>query len=305
MVPKQFMHRALRFGLCAGASDIVWMATPARCEANGPKAGRDCSGAYRHARESESAVLLREAQRAFRACAATTCSSSLRQRCASKADQLDMDIPSIVPLVTDQAGAPRLDVEVRMDGVLVSPHIDGSALPVDPGLHEFAFDVGGSLVTKRIMIAQGQRNRPISISLRKQVARDQPPGAAQHVVARLPAPTPPEASRSRSLALPIVLGSVGLLGGASYALLVYWGRQSNARLAQCTPDCPSASVQHIRNLYLAADISLGVAIAALGTATWLLLTGDSATERPKSPPSYALNLQPLRSGAFASIAGSF
>ena len=82
--------------------------------------------------------------------------------------QLESDIPSVVPLVSDENGEPRVDVQVTIDNELLTSRLDGRALPIDPGMHEFSFTADGAvLATQRLMIVQGQRNRPIAITLQK------------------------------------------------------------------------------------------------------------------------------------------
>jgi hypothetical protein len=40
-------------------------------------------------------------------------------------------------------------------------------LPVNPGTHEFSFDMGAGVVaTQKVTIVRGQRNREIAVSLR-------------------------------------------------------------------------------------------------------------------------------------------
>jgi hypothetical protein len=72
-------------------------------------------------------------------CAKATCGGLLKQQCTNLYMQLESDIPSVVPLVTDDAGAPRVDVQVTMDGEVLTSRLDGRSLRVDPGLHEFSF----------------------------------------------------------------------------------------------------------------------------------------------------------------------
>jgi hypothetical protein len=90
---------------------------------------------------------------------------------------------------------------------------------------------------------------------------------------------------------------------------VAWGRKDNEQLAQCAPYCAPESVDHVRKVYLAADISLGVGIAALGTAaTWLILGGSSSSP-PKgeqtSKPRYVVDVRPSPAGGFATFTGTF
>jgi hypothetical protein len=107
--------------------------------------------------------------------------------------------------------------------------------------------------------------------------------------------------------LPYVLGGTALAGVGGYFMLVNWGRQDNQQLARCSPNCSPDSVSHIRRLYLAADISLGVSIAAaLGAGAWLLFSSShSSTERTPPAAAYALSVQPERAGALATFEGSF
>ena len=90
-------------------------------------------------------------------------------------------------------------------------------------------------------------------------------------------------------------------------MLVYWGRKDNDLLARCAPNCPQESVDHIRKLYLASDISLGVGIAALGAAaTWMILGSSSGSQEERAnKPRYVVDVRPTPAGAFASVAGTF
>jgi len=104
-----------------------------------------------------------------------------------------------------------------------------------------------------------------------------------------------------------VLGGVGLLGVGAGALLTYWGKTDNDALAQCAPNCLSSSVDHVRTMYLAADVSFGVGAVLLGAATWMFATSHSG-ERPipaAAPSAAILDLEPTRSGAIATVRGAF
>jgi hypothetical protein len=105
---------------------------------------------------------------------------------------------------------------------------------------------------------------------------------------------------------PYLLGGVGAAGIAGYALLTYWGRKDNDKLAECSPGCMPASVDHIKKLYMFANVSLGVGAAALvGAGTWLYLKSRSSQEVAARPASVALDVQPLPRGALATVRGAF
>jgi hypothetical protein len=120
------------------------------------------------------------------------------------------------------------------------------------------------------------------------------------------ADVPPESqSTSGMSALTYSLGGVGLIGLGGFGLLTEWGRRDNRMLAQCSPSCPQATVDHIRRLYIAADISLGVGIAAIGAACWVYVSSRSTKEERSSRESVVFDLQPTKSGALLALSGSF
>jgi hypothetical protein len=348
--------RGRPFYIGAAGAALLLCAKPGATEPGGKgKERRACENAYKNAVQLEQSAHLRQAKDLLLSCAKSSCGAVLRNRCVSRYTQLEADIPSVVPLVTTETGEPRVDVQVTMDGELLTPRLDGRALPVDPGLHEFAFNADGAVIgTQRVMIVQGQRNRPLNVSLRstdkhgsrpalgpaagaggadakasldkpapdrraaEKPEREPPPEKAEPEKTAAKGPTesdpsetpPPDPPRSSGPgALPYVIGAAGLAGIGGYGLFVAWGRKDNEQLAQCAPYCSPESVDHVRKMYLAADISLGVGIAALGTAaTWLIL-GGSSSPSPKdertSRPRYVVDVRPSPAGGFATFTGTF
>ena len=68
-------------------------------------------------------------------CASTTCPAVVRKECLSRIDEVSAQIPTIVFEVKDGGGNELSAVKVTMDGEVVAEHLDGSALPLDPGNH--------------------------------------------------------------------------------------------------------------------------------------------------------------------------
>jgi hypothetical protein len=319
---------------------ILLAATATTSAAKDPPA-RACSTAFGGAQQLQRAGHLREARELLRTCARSAC-GSLQKRCASDAAQLTSDIAMIAPVVTDETGAPLIDVQVKVDGELLTTRLDGRAFPVDPGVHELSFSTrlgawpGHEVATTRkMMIVQGQRG-PISVTLSSteeagprpttafaapaepteapaetgaSKANDKPPVEA--TASRDESPTTPP--RGGPSAFTYLLGGVGLLGLGAGGLLTYWGKSDNDALSQCSPNCQPASVDHVRTMYLAADISFGVGAAAVGVAALLFATSHSGGEAPPSAATkvsplrtaYFFDVQPARSGAFATVSGAF
>ena len=300
---------------------------------NGPAAA--CAAAYKDAEDSIEAGHLREAREALMACAKPVCGPVLLQQCTSKYTRLDLDIPSIVPVVNDESGTPRVDVQVSVDGEVIAAKLTGQAVPLNPGLHEFTFSADGTVfATRKVLVVEGQRNRPLVVSLGpaetaqcktekadKEPAKgdqenakattgttlEQPPSdpptsetKASHDADPPDAPAIERPQQSRSVA-PYVLGAAGLAAVGAGALLVYWGKQDNDALGQCSPRCPQSSVDHVSTMYLAGDITAGAGVVALGAAAiWLIA-------RPSASPQtgYRLDVHPSQSGATAAFSGTF
>jgi hypothetical protein len=334
--PARFVERATRLGLCGLA--IFLCARPTEsAPAKASKQRTACANAYKSALQLESDAHLRQAKDAVGACMKAAC-GSVRPKCAALLARLETDIPSVIPVVTDTSGAPRSNVEVTVDGEVLTSELDGRPLPVDPGLHAFSFATdGGVLATKKVMIVQGERNRPIAIEMGAQEKR----GAKRSGATDLPSITPPDKSgdepterteptpeRKRTTrelapasptadepppkpessggsAAPYLFGTLGVVGLGAFGAFTYWGKKDNELLAACSPNCSPSSVDHIRKLYLAADISLGVGVVALGTATILALSSGGSSKEKPAEAAYVVDVHPTPSGAFASLSGAF
>ena len=339
MFHKYLTSRILPIAVCGAA--IVLSAAPARSERLSDE--RACITAFRKAKEHESSGKLQEAKDLLMSCAQAPCGSFLRQQCSSKYNQLESDTPSVVLIVTDASGAPRADVQVRMDGEVFVQQLDGRALTVDPGMHEFTFAADGVVfATQKIMIVQGQRNRFITALMRSgggkqkrmvaQPERPAPAGAPAKKGAR-PEPEPEEATPAATPAavaaladtgpgvdtskadegkksgsvIPYLLGGVGLASIGTGALLTYWGRKDNQNLKACSPMCDPSAPNHIKKLYLGSDIALGAGVALLGAAYWVYVVTHSDKDKEEKGTEEALrfDVMPTTSGGFAAVSGKF
>ncbi len=109
--------------------------------------------------------------------------------------------------------------------------------------------------------------------------------------------------------LSFVTAGVGLASLGAGALLTYWGRKDSDLLGPCSPSCSQSSADHIHNLYLAADISIGVGVAALAGSYWAYAHSRSTREESeqevaeRSTPT--LVVAPTPSGAVGALAGHF
>jgi hypothetical protein len=342
-----FVRRTLPLGAYGVA--IFLFAAPALGKDKEKENRAACNASYKDyktAKDDEKAGHLRDARELYVSCSNAPC-AGVAQRCAAQLTALNAALPSVVPIVTDDAGEPRVDVQVKVDGQVLVSRLDGWSHPVEPGLHEFSFSTdAGVFATQKVMLIEGERNKPIAVTMhspgkapenrpaenklaemhRTASAASAPSAdtkakpeepASESTAAEKSAPETAShedaTKRGRSLFLPVVAGTVGLAGLAAGGLLTYWGRQDNDLLAQCsntvhpTRSCLPSSVDHIRTLYVAADISFGVAAAGLVAATWLYLRSGSSDQKPptQTQTAYTFDIHPTPSGAFASVKKAF
>ena len=310
-----------------------------------------CVTNYKSGLDQEKSGHLLEARELFIRCSKSACGSPLREECTTRFTQLSVDIPSVVPVVTNAAGTPVIDVEVQLDGQRLTSSLDGHSFIMNPGPHDFSFSKDGHVfAAQRLMIVQGQRNRLIAASLQpppseepsrakkaKRIdAQSAPPIAdapagdiADRAAPPLPAAIDPSSAKEPpaeaggadltaraeptfKLGIPklsLVTAAVGVAALGAGALLTYWGRKDTDLLAPCSPGCPQSSADHVHNLYVAADISIGVGVAALAGSYWAFAHSRSSHEEgeagtaTRSTPTVVL--APAPSGAVGAVSGSF
>lgn len=248
----------------------------------------------------------RQAQKLLQGCVASQCTDGQRTSCAGALQKLQTKIPSIVVLATDGSGNDVVDVSVKLDGEVLVEQLDGQAIAVDPGEHQFVFErLGQPPVTRTVKLVKGQKFRPIEIELLP--------------AAPLSSATPvqvPMASVGRWVG-GASLGIVGLAGGLGFALAGSNARSEEKELLVCraTPErCHQGRADSVKARYFVANAALGVGVISLGAAVWVLLSGDKETDSNDAqadglsaaePASLKFSVQSSVTGSGINLVGSF
>ena len=204
------------------------------------------------------------ARQAYRACLAEPkCPAMVRAECDAALADIKSVIPTLLVAVVDGQGHDLPGATLQVDGKPIE--MNGSTLEIDPGEHELVASSGALSSRRHVLALESDVNRRVEIVLQ---------AAAVKV---LPPPSPEPAARSYWPAY--ALGGVAALGAASWGYFALSGSADKDRLNECKPYCTTGEVQHVRNEYLAADISMGVSLVALAGATYWLLAA------PKSKPA--------------------
>jgi hypothetical protein len=156
--------RALRAGVVVAVlGGLALRAPPAR--AADPSVS-DCLMAAEASLKLRAEHKLRLTRTQLLVCSSSSCPGEVRQECMHRIDEVNAASPTIVLAVKNRAGHDLSAVKVTVDGQLVAEHLDGSALPIDPGPHEFTFEVsGGPPLTETIILHEGEKDRRETVNL--------------------------------------------------------------------------------------------------------------------------------------------
>jgi serine/threonine-protein kinase len=213
---------------------------------------------------------------------------------------IEQATPSLVLAARDPVKAVDLsDVNVTIDGLSVTDHLDGKPVSVDPGAHTLVFTASKYVPEERkLLIGAGEKYRQVSVTL---TSTDAPPaGAAATPVAAAATPPAPLAPRTVPVAS-YVLGGVGLAAiGGGILFRVLGANQYNSLQSSCSPDCTSSQVDPVKAKYTISNVAFGVGAAALVGAVVVY----AVTPR-ESAPSTAFMVVPTAGGASARLLSTF
>jgi hypothetical protein len=182
---------------------------------------------------SEKAVALRKAGKLIEAraslsrCSASTCPEAVSTSCQQRLGDVIQAIPSIVFTAKDGSGHDLAAVKLSVDGAAYSDHLDGTVMELDPGQHDFRFEVAGQApVVQHFVLNESEHNRRERIVIGgvpivagqaadaqgESVGGKSSPGAS--------ADQPSGSSAQRTAALVVVgVGAAGLVAGAIFGAL--------------------------------------------------------------------------------------
>lgn len=259
----------------------------------------ECIAASEKAQQLRDDHKLTKAREQLLACGRESCPGPVKKDCAEQLAELDKKMPSVVIKVKDKAGNDAVAVKVSSDGVPLTEALDGRAIPLDPGVHTFRFEmVGADPIEQKVVIGEGEQNRAVMANFGS--------GSA-----------PPEAPSGKS-GFPVagvVIGGIGLVAGAIVAP-IFWSLGLGAKSdleGTCAPPkgvgCTDAQISSVRTKLAIGDVFLGVGIVGVVVGTVLIIThssGGSSTTGAAAAPVRAgsikpfFDVAPLQGGAFAS-----
>jgi hypothetical protein len=237
---------------------VAGIAAPSVAGASEPTTAA-CYDAHEAGQVARKRDEIHKARASFAACGQSACPPIVQRDCVAWAAELAELQPSVVLAVVRGDGSDVLGASVSIDGSPVEA--DGRGVELDPGEHHVRVErADGAPFEQSFAVREGDHARRLEIVL--------------------PDPTP-----SRGLGKPplvsYVLGGVALVSAASFGTFAWLGKSRENELTDaCGNRCGDEEVASVRRSYLAADISLGVTVAALGAAVITWLIAPRAPERP-------------------------
>jgi hypothetical protein len=143
-------------------------------------------------------------------CMSPGCPKPVRDDCGQRLTDVEAMTPTLVLEVKDDAEHDLSAVRVTMDAQPFVSKLDGTAIPLDPGEHQFVFEADGLKSEQRtLVVREGDKNRHERVVL---VGAARAPGATP--LPQVPegaAPQAPSDGRTQRIA-GLALGGAGVVG---------------------------------------------------------------------------------------------
>jgi hypothetical protein len=280
----------------------TFVATAASAQPPAPVATKiACVQASDKAQQLRVAGKLLAARDTLRICVQDSCPGVVREACAQWLNEVQASLPSIVIGAKDADGKDLLDLKVSIDGALVTEHLGGLAVSIDPGRHKMKYEKpNGAVLEEEILVGEGAKNREVAVVFPGAV---KPVGAAASTAPSGGATQGPKGASTFNTAMGTVFGVVGAgaLGAALYLDLSATSDVNDLKQSACakTSTCPSSRVNQDELDYDLAGVGLGVGIVAVGVAVYVFVAhpfGDRPASGTSSGTSFRVVPSPHGSG---------
>ena len=243
---------------------------------------QECIGEHVEAQLLRNQGRLVQARARLADCATPACPALVRNECAALEREVDAALPSVIPEALDARGQPTSEPTLSVDGSSELLALDGRPVALDPGQHQLRFQYAdGRVRDVTLVLAEAEQGRRVLGDFREKTQSDGARDGARD-------------GRGWTNAAYVSAGVAAFaLGGFTYFALS--GHAVQSELERCKPSCENRSdLDRMRSRYLVADLSLGIALVAIGVGAY------AWSQRPESSSSAAaqsrtsgISLQPV------------
>lgn len=282
--------------VCVSAQALAQTATPAQ---------PDCVQSFENAQSQRKEGKLKASAESLIACSQPNCPAFIAKECTNIYTEVQSSLPSVTIRVTDGQGQLLTDVDVFVDGVLHTKKLDGRAVAIDPGVHEFRFESEGKPpITSKVLVAEGEKNKQVVVDFPapKSVASE-PTAPPQSLSTNLPPSAPAEKSGPPIAAY--VVGGLGVAAvGAGVVLWMLADSKFDKLEKSCKPNCTSAQTDPVDLKYNLSYVSFAVGGAAIATSAVLFILNANSS-KPATTTGLAIGPAGVGNGMLASWSGGF
>lgn len=265
----------------------------------------DCAQKFESAQTLRKDGKLKAAAEALIACSQPNCPTFIAKECTAIYSEVQSSLPTYTLRATEGRDKLITEVRVYLDGELISEAIDGRAVPIDPGVHDFRFVAKGKPEqSTKVLVAEGEKNKIVSVDFAPPEERAAP--VAINVTEPV---TPVDLGKERKSGPPLgayILGGVGLAAiGAGVVLRVVADKDFDDAERSCAPSCSQSKTDSIDMKYNLSMASFAVGGAAIVGAGVIWLVSGSGSAGPST--THALSLKPTwrGDGVLAGWRGTF
>lgn len=280
---------------------IVCTTTLGMAQTPASEPGKDCVQRFEDGQRLRKEGKLKAAAEALIACSQPSCPAFISKECTSLYSEAQASLPSVTIRATDGQGQLLTAVSVYMDGELVSKTLDGRAVALDPGVHEFRFETEGKpTIESKVLVSEGEKNKVVTVDFPAPMEAKPEPKPVT--------PPPPVPEKSSPPIAAYVVGGVGLAAVATGGVLYFLANKSyddaENSCAKTTDGCSKSRADSIDLKYNLSYVAFGVGGAALVTSGILFLVHGSSKE---PAPATGLSVFPLAAsdGWAATYSGRF
>lgn len=268
------------------AAGIALTALQARSAQGADPTTAECLSANEASLTARSQNKLRDARAKLLTCAARSCPGDVRDECIRGVNELNATLPTIVFEAKDAAGTDLIAVKVTMDGEVLTDHLEGAAIAVDPGAHTFSFETPGNPKTeKQLLIREGEKGRRERIVLGARSAGEGSVAPGVTLTSSPATPEPPSGGLGGRRIGALVAAGAGVI---ALGIGIKFGLDSKSKhddAKNVCPDsqfCPDNNGVNLWNEAISAGnistigfVAGAVAIAG-GAALWILGAPESS-----------------------------
>jgi hypothetical protein len=266
----------------------------------------ECAEAFNQGQKLLKAGQLKAANKRFVTCSQPICPDVLINDCIAAVEDINRRQPSVIFDAKDSRGVDVIDVKVTEKDGMITAALDGQAVTLDPGIHDFHFAYKGQEIDQRVVVREGDKLRHLPVvfdrvpppppSSSSAVRVETPPGSAS-APALLP-PAPPGHELTPGV---ITFGAIGVVALGVAAYFDIKGRSDlSTYKSGCAPRCDPSKIDSVKTKLRVGDISLAIGLVALGGASLFYFTGSGVTATPPAD-KISFGVSPTVGGAFGTL----